>query len=99
MAKCGPNFNNLQNITYTYDNVGNVLTIQDLAANGNVQTFTYDALDRLATAVASGGSGAYPQQRYGYADNGNLTSLAGTVQAYSAPAHVHAVTHVGGVEK
>jgi YD repeat-containing protein len=53
-----PNFNNLQNITYSYDDQGNVLTVVDAAAFGGsqTQTFTYDALNRLLTAQASGGS-------------------------------------------
>jgi YD repeat-containing protein len=96
-------FNNLQNITYTYDNVGNVLTIGDTAANGGsqTQTFTYDALDRLATAVASGGWGAYAQQSYGYTAHGNLTRFNSATDnlAYNDAAHKHAVTHVGGTQK
>jgi YD repeat-containing protein len=56
-------YTNLQNITYSYDDQGNVLSITDAAAFGGsqTQTFTYDALNRLLTAQAAGGShGTYP---------------------------------------
>jgi len=38
-----------QNLTYTYDNVGNVLTINDIKRN-KASTFVYDSLDRLTSA-------------------------------------------------
>jgi len=39
---------NLQKLSYRYDNVGNITSLTD-AVNGNqVQTFAYDWLDRLA---------------------------------------------------
>jgi YD repeat-containing protein len=48
----------LQDLRYTYDAVGNVLTIADLKAGGTqTQTFHYDGLDRLLDATASGGAG------------------------------------------
>jgi YD repeat-containing protein len=57
------NLDSLQDLRYTYDANGNVLTIQDyLAGSPQTQTFTYDDLDRLYTAQASGGSyGTYRQ--------------------------------------
>ena len=36
-------------LTYGYDNVGNVTSIQAPSVNGGNQTFTYDVLDRLKT--------------------------------------------------
>ncbi len=46
----------MQYLGYTYDANGNVMTINDPNAGGpQTQTFTYDALDRLSSAVASGG--------------------------------------------
>ena len=36
-------------LTYTYDAHGNVLTINSSNANGASTTYTYDALNRLAT--------------------------------------------------
>jgi len=97
-----PNYNNRQNISYTYDDVGNVLTITDTAAVGGSQTqsFAYDALNRLLTAPPSGGSyGAYTQRSYTYNNTGNITSFEGTAFYYQDAAHKHAVTHLGGVQK
>jgi hypothetical protein len=96
-----PTLSTLQNISYGYDNVGNVLTIADSAALGGAQTqsFTYDALDRLATAQASGGYGSYSLQNYAYSANGNLTGFQGSALSYADPAHKHAVTHINGVQK
>jgi YD repeat-containing protein len=98
-----------QDLSYSYDDAGNVLTIADTAAYGGSQTqgFSYDALNRLATAAATGGSyGAYSQRSYQYSNAGNpspgsgqaLTSFEGAAFAYNDAAHKHAVTHVGGVQ-
>jgi RHS repeat-associated protein len=76
----------LQDLRYTYDSVGNVQTISDYYAVRSLgqyqrQTFTYDAADRLASAVAEnlavdpdGGSGG-----------GGVQSVDGTysLQSYS----------------
>ena len=99
---------NLQNISYGYDDVGNVLTITDAAAyDGDAtpatqtQTFTYDPLHRLSTAQASGSTpyGGYAQRSYGYNNAGNVISFEGATFTYENTAHKHAVTHIGGVQK
>ena len=84
----------LQDLRYTYDLAGNVLTISDYKAGGiQTQTFEYDDLDRLVSAVASGGTGGtYALQNYSYDTNGRLASNAGVTYSYNNPAHVHAVT-------
>jgi RHS repeat-associated protein len=103
-------YDNHQKLSYNYDDVGNVLTIADAAAFGGSQTqsFSYDALDRLATAQATGGShGAYAQRSYQYNNAGNpssgsgqvLTSFEGSAYAYHDADHKHGVTHIGGVQK
>jgi len=82
------NYNNHQNISYTYDDVGNALTITDTVAVGGsqTQTFTYDFLDRLLSAGVSGGSGGLYSESYEYSGNegkiGNLTRKGTTNYTY-----------------
>jgi len=84
-----------------------VLTIKDyFAGNPQTQTFTYDAADRLASAVASGGSGGiYPSETYAYnGTTGNLSNKAGMSLTYNAQVICnmqartlpHAVSAAGG---
>ena len=71
------------------------MTIQDfLAGNPQTQTFTYDALDRLSSALASGGTGGtYSLQSYSYSTStGNLDLKAGVSYTYNSPGHAHAVS-------
>jgi YD repeat-containing protein len=85
----------LQNMSYTYDAVGNVLSI----VGPDTQSFTYNALDRLVTA-----RNAYTED-YAYDAIGNLTSKTGvgsysyTAQSTSCPdgalTKPHAVTTAG----
>lgn len=100
----------LQNLTYSYDAVGNVLSIADANAGGTqTQSFGYDSLDRLTSAAATGGiSGTYGLETYTFAANGNLlvrpdvgaysynTNLTGCA-AGTAANKPHAVTNVGGL--
>ena len=88
-GKTSPNYYDLQRLSYTYDDNGNVLTITDAAAYGGsqTQTFTYDPLDRLSTAQASGGSNGLYNESYVDSANGNLTSKTGVGNyAYDAQA-------------
>jgi hypothetical protein len=97
----------LQDLRYTYDRVGNVLTISDYKAGSpQTQTFTYDDLNRLTSAVASGGTGGtYALENYNYdGSTGNLASKAGVSYTYSASVSCtagnrtipHAVSAAGG---
>jgi RHS repeat-associated protein len=69
----------LQNLTYTYDAVGNVKTIVDGVNSNQKQCFNYDPLDRLTAAFignascapTTGGEGAY-SERYEYFKGGSL---------------------------
>jgi hypothetical protein len=90
----------LQDLHYTYDAVGNVETIQDSQAGvTQTQRFTYDALDRLESAQASGGSGGTYSESYAYDAIGNLTSKNDVGTYYYEDAdHKHAVTHIDGTD-
>jgi len=93
-----------QDLTYTYDGVGNVLTIADakVAGGTQTQTFGYDHLDRLLTANAAGGSAGQGQYSESYSYNliGNMTSKSGVSYTYPPSGDVserpHAVRRVTG---
>lgn len=87
----------LQWLTYVYDAVGNVVQIDDWNTGfPQTQSFGYDALYRLTSAAASGGSyGNYAAETYGYNAGGNLTSKAGRTLSYTDTLHVHAVGAAG----
>ncbi len=81
--------------SFTYDANGDVITINDLkTGNPQTQTFTYDALDRLSSAVASGGTyGDYALQNYTYnASTWILTTNLDTSLTYADADRGHAVT-------
>ncbi len=97
-----PDYNSLLNLGYSYDSVGNILSIVDALAGGTqTQSFGYDTLNRLTSAAAVGGTqGTYPLESYTYdPDTGNLDSKAGVVFSYGDPAHPHAVTHINAEQK
>lgn len=75
----------LQDLLYSYDNVGNITTIQDIA-HSTSQNFTYDDLDRLTSA-----SGAYGSFSYSYNAIGNITYKEERGYSYLS-AKPHAVT-------
>lgn len=95
----------LQNLVYTYDENGNVHTIDDAKAGGTqTQTFTYDDANRLTSALASGGTGGtYGTDNYSYdSSTGNLNTKAGVTYTYGDTSHKHAVTQgigSGGTNK
>jgi len=53
----------LQDIAYTYDDVGNILSITDSARNSVTQNFTYDGLYRLVSANGTYDSSRSPDGR------------------------------------
>jgi RHS repeat-associated protein len=91
----------LQDLQYTYDENGNVMSISDYVAikpDLQIQNFTYDELDRLTSAEAidfiysdnpGGGSisdGSYSVQNYNYdSSSGNIQSMAGANYLYTNP--------------
>jgi len=70
----------IQNLAYTYDAAGNIKTIADAIASARNQTFTYDYVNRVKTAV-----GLYGSQTYNYDAVGNRTSrvVGSTTDTYA----------------
>jgi RHS repeat-associated protein len=101
-AKPGNPTVGIQDLTYGYDPVGNVKTVQD-AANAQTQCFNYDTWNRLirgytapttaCATVATTVQGAYDKS-YSYNTIGNLTS--GPVGTYTyGSSKVHAPSSIG----
>jgi RHS repeat-associated protein len=88
--------NIVENFSYTYDVLGNVLTRAD--ANQNLtETFTYDILNRMTSAQVS--QNIAPAKTFAYDVIGNLLSKS-DVGNYTYPlagsALPHAVTNISG---
>lgn len=66
----------LQNLSYTFDNVGNIKGIVD-RVNTGTQSFIYDDLDRLTNA-----SGSYGSLSYQYDPTGNMINKEGVNYSY-----------------
>ncbi|HKZ55602.1 MAG TPA: RHS repeat-associated core domain-containing protein, partial [Anaerolineales bacterium] len=90
----------LQDLRYGYDDVGNILRIEDwVAGPPQLQAYGYDALDRLLSAEVTGGAEGLYAEAYAYdAVNGNLASKGGVAYGYQG-AQPHAVTHLDGTER
>ena len=85
----------IQNLSYSYDPVGNITNIAN-SANNETQAFAYDSLDRLTGWTLN----SLPQETYGYDPaNGNLTTKAGMTLNYNTttvrPAHAVISTSTG----
>ncbi len=77
MTTTTPGNGEVQDFVYGYDGNGNILTIADKVTSGNSQTFTYDWLNRLATA-----QGPYGPITYNTDEIGNIqTNLENPNQA------------------
>ncbi|MBI4528350.1 MAG: RHS repeat protein [Deltaproteobacteria bacterium] len=71
-----------QDLTYGYDPAGNLTSIVDNIQGGTAgRTFTYDPLNRLASA--SGGFPGSPCNNYGYNAIGNITDKCGIAFQYT----------------
>jgi YD repeat-containing protein len=84
----------VQNLSYSYDSVGNIKTINDLQTGKNTM-LTYDGLDRLITATIG-----YDQYEYHYNPLGNIMSIVENNQTkrfvYAGLAHAPSAIIEGG---
>jgi len=86
---------NLQNLSYGFDNGGNVTGITDAINSGQALSFGYDWLNRLTSASSTAvGTGQY-NHTYAYNAIGNITSNNGSSYSYSTT-QPHAVTAAFG---
>ena len=79
VLKVGKNapFEDIQKLSYSYDNMGNVQSISDTRNSNQTQSFGYDWLDRLVSASTSGsGTGQY-SHTYSYDSIGNPSASSG----------------------
>ena len=89
----------LQNIFYTYDNVGNITNITDYSdtGTGKVVLFGYDDLYRLTSASTTAASSTPFSHSYAYSAIGNITSksdIGSYTYGETGYANPHAVTQV-----
>ena len=75
----------LQDLSYNYDEVGNLVTIEDRFAQPiQTQTFTYDILDRLRSAIASPPPFNYSEVYTYSLTTGNLIAKGNMAYTYNA---------------
>ena len=98
MSGTPTDLDSLQYFEYHYDAIGDVNWIKDYNAGGTqTQTFGYDALNRLTSAVTSGGTNGTYSESYTYnANTGNLASKTGLGTYTYNSTHQHAVASVSG---
>jgi RHS repeat-associated protein len=93
--------NTLLNLHYTFDNVGNILSVQD-TARGETTNYAYDDLNRLLSAIVTNGPNQYSRS-WTYDTLGNITQRvengATTTYQYNDATSKHAVTHLNNVLK
>jgi RHS repeat-associated protein len=77
----------IQNLSYNFDPIGNVTSIQD-SVNSNTQSFQYDNLNRLTESTGN----SYGQINYSYNSIGNLLMKGSITMEYGVTAGPHAVT-------
>ena len=90
-----------QNLSYSYDNVGNITQIVDASDTdtAKTQTFSYDDLYRLTSTTVTNSANSQDYTRsYTYSPIGNITAFNGVNYSYTDTGYSnpHAVTNIGG---
>ncbi|HEY9087672.1 MAG TPA: hypothetical protein VIO36_05845, partial [Anaerolineaceae bacterium] len=83
----------LQDLSYRYDIQGNITQITDANLGPQTQVFAYDALDRITSAQAVGGSVGTYSENYTYDEEGRLHTRGG-VEYFYETSHAHAVSRL-----
>jgi len=73
---------------YTFDNVGNILSVQD-NARGETTNYAYDDLNRLLTASVANGGSQYSRSRYYDATLGRFISADTIVPSAGNPQNLN----------
>ncbi|MBI3020361.1 MAG: hypothetical protein HYY60_03500 [Parcubacteria group bacterium] len=93
-------YNALQDITYTYDAVGNITSIADLSGFGGGKTvnYTYDDLYRLTSASTTVPADGGYNQTFSYDRIGNIVTAPSGTYTYAETnyANPSAATSIGG---
>ncbi|MEN9558026.1 MAG: hypothetical protein RL141_395, partial [Candidatus Parcubacteria bacterium] len=100
-----PNASKAQDLSYTYDAVGNITQLVDASSSSTRKTvsYTYDDLHRLTSATATGTPAGIPgyTETYTYSPVGNLLTKSGqgnytyAGNTGSLKANPHAATRIG----
>ncbi len=87
----------LEQLDYAFDDAGRVREIVDVRQADRSRSFTYDALNRLASATGPFGPSLSPANlEYGYDRYGNLTEKDGIARRYGENGFgPHALTSIG----
>ena len=94
LAGAGP----LQELSYSYDAVGNITQLVDASSQGKTVDYTYDDLSRLTAASSSNAVGGDYNRTYTYDAIGNITASDLGSYTYSGTGFTnpHAVTSING---
>jgi len=91
---------NIQDLSYSYDNNGNITSIIDnsITSTNKTLTYSYDDLNRLTAASSSGFTDGDYSLSYEYDSIGNMTYKSDLGSMEYNGMHPQAVTNVDGME-
>ncbi len=95
-------YNSVQNLTYTYDSVGNITQLVDASetVSAATTTYTYDDLNRLTAASTTVASSTPYSRTFSFDAIGNLTNKSDQgsyTYSGAGTANPHAATQIGSV--